>query len=125
MRLARRLRAQRVETDLTLSQLSALSAVERHGPLTLGELAAHEKVQPPSMTRMAGRLADRGLLTRVPHDTDGRQIVVAVTDSGRELLREDRRRREAWLARQIRDLSADEVAVLHAAVPVLEKLAAI
>jgi DNA-binding MarR family transcriptional regulator len=125
MRLARRLRAQRAETDLTLSQLSALSAVERHGPLTLGELAAHEKVQPPSMTRMAGRLGDRGLLTRVPHDTDGRQIVVAVTDSGRELLREDRRRREAWLARQIRDLSADEVAVLHAAVPVLEKLAAI
>jgi DNA-binding MarR family transcriptional regulator len=124
MRLARRLRAQRAETDLTLSQLSALSAVERHGPLTLGVLAAHEKVQPPSMTRMAGKLADRGLLTRVPHQTDGRQVVVTVTESGRELLREDRRRREAWLAQQLRDLAPDEVATLRAAVPVLEKLAA-
>src|SRR5205085_7949089 len=123
--LARRLRAQRAETDLTLSQLSALSAVERHGPLTPGELAAHEKVQPPSMTRMVGRLAERGLLTRVPHHSDGRQVVVAVTDTGRALLREDRRRREAWLARQLRDLSADEVGALRAAVPVLEKLAAI
>src|SRR5256885_12068190 len=82
MRLARRLRAQRAETDLTLSQLSALSAVERNGPLTLGELAAHEKVQPPSMTRMAGRLAARCLLTRVPPETYGPQVVDTVTGTG-------------------------------------------
>src|SRR6185312_1988745 len=79
MRLARRLRAERPETDLTLSQLAALASVDRHGPLTLGALASHERVQPPSMTRIVGVLADRGLVTRVPHQTDGRQVMVATT----------------------------------------------
>jgi DNA-binding MarR family transcriptional regulator len=124
MRLARRLRAERAATDLTISQVAALASVERHGPLTLGALAAHERVQPPSMTRMVGVLADRGLLTRVPHQTDGRQVVVAITDAGRALLKEDRRRREAWLARQFRDLSAYELGVLRDAAPILESLAA-
>src|SRR4051812_37815546 len=125
MRLARRLRAERAEIDLTISQLAALASVERHGPLTLGALAAHERVQPPSMTRMVAALCDRGLVSRVPHETDGRQIVVAITDSGRELLREDRRRREAWLARQLDQLSADELGMLREAAPILEKLATV
>ncbi len=123
MRLARRLRAERVETDLTISQLAALSSVERHGPLTLGALATHERVQPPSMTRMVAALADRGLVTRVPHQTDGRQVLVDITDAGRELLKEDRRRREAWLARHLRDLSPQELGVLHEAATILERLA--
>src|SRR3954454_16428691 len=123
MRLARRLRAERAEVDLTISQLAALASVERHGPLTLGALATHERVQPPSMTRMVGALCDRGLVTRVPHETDRRQIVVAITDAGRDLLNEDRRRREAWLARQLSVLTTDEIAVLRDAAPVLEKLA--
>jgi DNA-binding MarR family transcriptional regulator len=123
MRLARRLRAERPETDLTLSQLAALASVDRHGPLTLGSLAAHERVQPPSMTRIVGVLADRGLVTRVPHETDGRQILVDATDAGRDLLREDRRRREAWLAQVLRNLSKDEIETLHAAAPILEALA--
>jgi DNA-binding MarR family transcriptional regulator len=125
MRLARRLRAERVETDLTLSQISALASVDRHGPVTLGALAALERVQPPSMTRIVGVLADRELVTRVPHQTDGRQIVVAITDAGRDLLKEDRRRREAWLAQRLRDLSVDELAVLREAAPILEKLSSI
>jgi DNA-binding MarR family transcriptional regulator len=123
MRLARRLRAQRADTDLTLSQMSALATVERHGPLTLGELAASEKVQPPSMTRIVGVLVEHDLAARAPHDTDGRQVVLSITDHGRELLREDRRRREAWLAQHLRHLTADEVDLLRAAAPVLEKLA--
>ena len=125
MRLARRLRAERPETDLTLSQLAALASVDRHGPMTLGALAAHERVQPPSMTRIVGVLADRGLVTRVPHETDGRQIVVALTDLGRDLLKEDRRRREAWLAQRLRELSPEERGVLHEAAPILEKLVSI
>jgi DNA-binding MarR family transcriptional regulator len=123
MRLARRLRAQRVDTDLTLSQMSALATVERHGPLTLGELAAHEKVQPPSMTRIVGVLVEHAVVDRAPHDTDGRQVILSITDTGRELLREDRRRREAWLAQHLRHLTPDEVDLLRAAAPVLEKLA--
>jgi DNA-binding MarR family transcriptional regulator len=125
MRLARRLRAERVETDLTLSQLSALSSVDAHGPLPLGALATHERVQPPSMTRIVGVLVDRGLLSRGPHETDGRQIVVATTAAGRDLLKEDRRRREAWLAQRLRELTPRELGVLHEAAPILEKLTSI
>ncbi|MFL6240410.1 MAG: MarR family winged helix-turn-helix transcriptional regulator [Actinomycetes bacterium] len=123
MRLSRRLRAERPETDLTISQLAALASIERHGPLTLGALAAHERVQPPSMTRMVASLGERGLVTRGPHTTDGRQVVVAITPAGSDLLKEDRRRREAWLAQQIRKLSKEELDVLHAAAPILEALA--
>jgi DNA-binding MarR family transcriptional regulator len=123
MRLARRMRAQRAETSLTLSQLAALSTLERHGALTPGELAAHEKVQPPSMTRLLAVLESRGLVTRQPHPTDGRQVVVTVGPAGSALLREDRRRRDAWLAQRMRTLDEEEVAVLRRALAVLDKLA--
>lgn len=123
MRLARRLRAERVQTDLTLTQLSALACLERHGPLTPGELAAHEKVQPPSMTRVAAVLGARGLVDRVPHPSDGRQVLLSVTAAARALLVEDRRRREAWLVEHLAALSADERAALLAAAPILDRLA--
>jgi DNA-binding MarR family transcriptional regulator len=123
MRLARRLRTERPDNDLTLSQISALAAVERHGPLALGELAAREKVQPPSMTRIVNVLTERALISRTAHATDGRQVVLAVTPEGSALLREDRKRREAWLAQQLRTLAPDEVEILKAAAPILERLA--
>jgi len=123
MRLARRLRAERPETGLTLSQVSALATVERHGPLTLGELAAREKVQPPSMTRVVAILTERGLVHRSANAADGRQVMLSVTDAGAGLMFEDRRRREAWLAQQLRLLEPAELLVLRQAAPVLEKLA--
>lgn len=123
MRLARRMRAQRAETSLTLSQLAALSTLERHGALTPSELAAHEKVQPPSMTRLLAALETEGLVTRAPHPTDGRQVLVTVSPAGVALLREDRRRREAWLAQRLRDLSPAELATLREAAGLLDKLA--
>src|SRR6266511_1960853 len=122
-RLARRLRTQRADLSLTLTQLSALTTVERHGPLTPGALAEHEKVQPPSMTRVLGALEERGLVQREPHPTDGRQQVVTITKRAVAMLREDRRRRDAWLARRLAELTADERAALRAAAPVLERLA--
>lgn len=121
-RLARRLRRERTDVDLSVSQLSALGTLDRHGPLTPGELAAHEKVQPPSMTRTVGQLEARGLVARTPHPTDRRQALVAITSAGAGLLREDRRRREEWLARRLRELPEDELAVLRAAAVVLDKL---
>jgi DNA-binding MarR family transcriptional regulator len=124
MRLARRLRLERSESGLTLTQLSALGTLDRHGPCTPGELAAHEKVQPPSMTRVLSHLEERGLVARAPHPTDRRQVLVALTDGARAMLIEDRRRREAWLVAHLADLSADEREALRAAVPVLERLAA-
>jgi DNA-binding MarR family transcriptional regulator len=123
MRLARRLRAERPETSLTLSQLAALATLDRHGPLTPGELAAHEKISPPSMTRILAVLEDRDLVARAPHPTDGRQVLVAVSQAGLELLREDRRRRDAWLAQRMQSLADDELAVLRQAGTILDKLA--
>ncbi|MCU1674224.1 MAG: transcriptional regulator, MarR family [Frankiales bacterium] len=123
MRLARRMRAQRAETSLTLSQLAALATLERHGALTPGELAAHEKVQPPSMTRLLAVLEARELVTRAPHPTDGRQVVVTASPAGSAILREDRRRRDAWLAQQMRALDPEELAVLRQAAAILDTLA--
>src|SRR6266508_2641752 len=76
VRLNRRMRAQRVDSSVTISQLAAMSTLDFHGPLTPGELAAHEKVQPPSMTRVLAGLEEMGLVARRPHPTDGRQVTL-------------------------------------------------
>jgi DNA-binding MarR family transcriptional regulator len=123
MRLARRMRSERADSSLTLSQLAALATLERHGPLTPRELAAQERVQPPSMTRIAGCLEAAGLLTRTDHPTDGRQVLLAASPAGAALLREDRRRREAWLAQRLRELDAEDRAVLARAAGILDRLA--
>ena len=125
-RLARRLRAERVArgvaTDLSDTQLAAMAALERHTAMTPGELAEHEKVQPPSMTRVLAALQERGLVTRAPHPTDGRQVKLTVTEQGRELVQQSRRLREAWLAQRLRELSPEERAALRAAAPILQRL---
>jgi DNA-binding MarR family transcriptional regulator len=125
-RLARRLRAERValglQPDLSDTQLAALATLVRHGPMTPGELAEHEKVQPPSMTRVIAVLEERRLVARAPHSTDRRQVVLTVTGEGSELVYQARRLREAWLARRLRELSPQERATLRAAAPILEKL---
>jgi len=125
-RLARRLRAERqsegLEPDLSDTQLAALAALERHTAMTPGELADHEKVQPPSMTRVIAVLEERALVMRAPHASDRRQVVLTVTDYGREVVLQSRRLREAWLAKQLRGLTPQERAALRAAAPVLEKL---
>ena len=123
MRLARRLRAQRVDDTLTLSQLAALGTLVRHGALTPGELAAHERVQPPSMTRLIAKLEDAGLVTKKDHPTDRRQVLVEISPSGREMIEADRKRRDAWLAQRMRDLPREDLELLHRAAEVLTRLA--
>ena len=124
VRLNRRLRAQRADTSVTLTQLAALSTLKGQGALTPGELAAHEKVQPPSMTRVLAALEERGLVLRRPHPTDGRQVLVELTEQGRELLHSEVRMREAWLARRLAELSAEDREVLRAASTVIDRLVA-
>ena len=124
-RLARRLRVERQAeglASLSDTQLAALAVLDRHGAMTPGELAEHEKVQPPSMTRVIAVLEERLLVMRAPHLTDRRQVMLTVTEQGRELVSQARRRRDAWLAKRLKELSADERAILRAAAPVLEKL---
>ena len=126
-RLARRLRVERAaaalgEPDLSETQLAALATLERHGAMTPGELAEHEKVQPPSMTRVISALVDSQLVRREPHVSDRRQVVLTATDAGRDLVIRARRRREEWLARRLKELPPAERATLRAAAPILEKL---
>ena len=125
-RLARRMRAQRLasglEPGLSDTQLAALAALQAHEMMTPGELADHEKVQPPSMTRVIAALEERGLVLRAPHATDRRQVVLRPTDQGLEVVRQYRRLREAWLAQRLRELTPQERALLRQAAPILEKL---
>jgi DNA-binding MarR family transcriptional regulator len=124
MRLARRLRNERADVDLTLTQLSALAALDRCGPTTPGHLASVERVQPPSMTRVLAGLHDRGLIERTPHPTDGRQVLVSATEEAKILLQADRRRREAWLAQRLATLDAAERRAVRDVLPILQSLAA-
>jgi DNA-binding MarR family transcriptional regulator len=123
MRLSRRLRNQRVDTTVTLTHLAALSTLKQHGPMSPGELAAHERVQPPSMTRVVVALESMGLVTRTPHPTDGRQVVIGLTDAAEELLATAARAREAWLSERLHELPPEDRAVLREAAVIMDKLA--
>jgi DNA-binding MarR family transcriptional regulator len=124
MRLRRRLAVERhPDNELSMNAMAVLGALYRNGEVTLGELAAHERVQPPSMTRTVNCLEEGGYVSRRAHDSDRRQVLVALSDKGRTTLLADRRRRDEWLAIRLRDLTPDERAVLREAAPILERLA--
>lgn len=124
MRTVRRMRAEKSDRDLTDTQYAVLVVLERLGPKTPGELADHERVQPPSMTRIVAALAESGLVTRTRHSADRRQIVVALTSEGVAVVRETRHRRDAWLDRRLAELAADEREVLARASEILRRIAA-
>jgi DNA-binding MarR family transcriptional regulator len=123
LRLNRVIRLQRVDTSVTLTQLSALGMIGSRGPMSAGELAAYERVQPPSMTKILAGLEDAGLIRRAPHPSDKRQAIIAITDAGSELLESERRSRDAWLSVQLAKLTGDERALLLQVAPLLGKLA--
>ena len=120
-RTARRLR-QQAGTDLSPSQSSALATIERRGPLTPSELAAVERVQRPTATRIVARLEDAGLVTRAGDPSDGRVSLVSVSAEGRALLRRLRTRKDAYLAQRLRDLDPADAEALERAAEVLERL---
>ena len=122
-RLTRRLRTEDVD-DLGVSpgQLGVLGVLLREGESTIGQLANTERVQPPSMTRTVSCLEEQGLVERAPHPTDGRQVLIRLSDKGHEFVAAERRRRDAWLALRLRELTPDERAVLRQAAPILERL---
>jgi DNA-binding MarR family transcriptional regulator len=122
LRLSRRLR-QQTAGDITASQLSALSAVAKHGEVSLGELAAIERIAPPSMTRIAASLEEQGLVERRVDAADRRVARVVVSPAGEALLAENRTRRDAFLAARLQDLTPEERTTLAKAVPLLERLA--
>ena len=124
MRLRRRLAAEREpDNELSSGALAVLGVLFRDGERTIGELAGQERVQPPSMTRTVNCLESEGYVVRKAHESDRRVVLVELSDKGRAMLLADRRRRDAWLAQRLKDLTPTERDLLRAAAPVLERLA--
>ena len=124
VRTARRLRQEAAaETSgLTPTSVAALATIERHGPLTPSEIAAIERVKRPTITRTLGCLEREGLIDRAPDPDDRRSALVSVNGAGRERLRRLRGRKNAYLARRMRDLSDEEVETLERAAEILERM---
>ncbi|HEY2333301.1 MAG TPA: MarR family transcriptional regulator [Acidimicrobiales bacterium] len=122
-RLNRRLRQEGIAADeMTLSQLSAMASVDRLGSLTLGELAAEERVKPPTMTRIVDRLEVDGYVRRVPDPSDRRCVRVELSDAGRSLLAGTRSRRDAFLVERVERLDPEGEARIPELVALLERL---
>jgi DNA-binding MarR family transcriptional regulator len=124
VRTARRLRQEAAGAAgaLTPTAAAALASVERHGPLTPSELAEVERVKRPTATRTLRVLGEAGLVERTPDPEDGRSSLLSVTAAGRERLRRLRGRKNAYLARRMRELPASDVAALQRAAEILERL---
>ena len=123
VRTARRLR-QETGTDLSPSLTAALSTIERHGPLTPGEVATRERIQRPTATRVLARLEEQGLIDRMPDVRDGRSSLLTASEAGRDLLAELRTRKTAFLAARIEDLDDEDRATLERAADILERMLA-
>ncbi|RDI20499.1 DNA-binding MarR family transcriptional regulator [Rhodococcus sp. AG1013] len=122
VRLTRHLRGRRAEAQVSLTQLSALATLAAEGSMTPGALAAREKVQPPSMTRVIASLADLGLVDRTPHPTDGRQIIVSLSDAGHALIEGETQAREAWMTEKLSGLDDEQIETLRNAVTIISGL---
>ncbi len=120
-RTARRLR-QQAGSELGPSATAALASVERLGPLTPSELAEVEGIQRPTATRIIARLQEQGVVARAPDPEDGRCSLISITTTGRALLRSLRKRKNAYLARRLRDLPEADVATLNRAAAILEQM---
>jgi DNA-binding MarR family transcriptional regulator len=120
-RLARRLRRESAP-GMTPTLLAALATVERHGPMTASDLAAHEQIRKPTCTRLIVSLTERGLVERRPDPLDGRVAWLHVTAEGRRRLQGVRRRGDEYLARRIRRLPPDDIETLARAADILEHL---
>src|SRR5437763_5687914 len=120
-RTARRLR-QEAGGGLSPTLNAALATVARHGPLTPSELAARERIQRPTATRLIAKLEADGLVARTADPSDGRSSLIALTTEGETLIKELRTRKDAFLAQRLRRLSAEDRAVLARAAELLEEL---
>jgi DNA-binding MarR family transcriptional regulator len=121
-RFARRMR-QESDPGITPTLHAALHSIETHGPITAGQLASHEHVQKPTLTRTIQALLDRELVERLPDPLDGRVSWLSITPSGRKLLQRSRRRTDEFLAKRVKKLQPEERALLERAAELLERLA--
>jgi DNA-binding MarR family transcriptional regulator len=123
-RLSRRLRLERPEQGEPPLQLSALALLYAHGPMTPGDLAAAERVQPQSLTRTLAAVEAAGLVIRQPAPDDGRSVLLTITDAGRRAISRDVRQRDSWLALAFASqLTPTEQELLRLAGELMERLA--
>lgn len=120
-RLHRRLR-QQVVGGLTPSQAAALASIERLGSPTLGELAACESVQPPSMTRIVGALERMGVVSRMVDVSDRRVVRVTLRPEGLRMMERNRSLKNVFVAQQMQRLSPAERQSVHDLTTLLERL---
>jgi DNA-binding MarR family transcriptional regulator len=123
LRLARRLRAERVDPSLSDGQFAVLGWLNKHGPLTLTQLAEYERVSAPSMNRTVNCLEEAGYLVREADEADRRRSNIRLTDSGRDLVTRTLTQRDAWLTMRLRELSKDDRAALARAAELMGDLA--
>ena len=122
MRISRELRRESRAVGVSAEQVSLLVAIKYAPGIGAAELAAHERISRPAMTKHLDRLERDGLVERTPSPDDRRRVGLALTDEGRRVLRRVRSRRTAWLATRLRGLTPDELAAVEAAVEPLAKL---
>jgi DNA-binding MarR family transcriptional regulator len=120
-RTARKLR-QEAGGGLSPTSTAALATIHRHPYLTPSELAARERIQRPTATRLIANLEAEGLIERVTDPADRRSCLLSLTARGTELLHEIRTRKDAFLAERLRRLSAEDRATLRRASELLEGL---
>ena len=123
VRMGRRMRAERVDEALSLHHLSALGALQVVEEPTLARIAACEGVKPPSMVKTLQHLESLGYIERSEHPTDGRMVVLRISDKGEAMIAEFRELRNRTLAAAIDSLDADDRATLERAIPILARLA--
>ena len=122
-RLVRRLRQERPEGELSYSQLNVLGWLEREGPMTNADLAAAERVTPQTMMRATADLVAGELISRADNPTDRRQVLLKITPTGSTLVREDRRRRDSFLAQAMENtLTPTERELLRLAAGLMDRL---
>jgi DNA-binding MarR family transcriptional regulator len=123
IRLNRRLRSQRTDEMVSLTQISAIYTLSRCGPMTPSELAASERVRPPSMTRVIAALEESGWVSRRDHPTDGRQSIIELTTAGADLLAAEASLKERWLDKRLAELTEADRAILCQAAEIIDRLA--
>jgi DNA-binding MarR family transcriptional regulator len=122
MRLSRRLRREKADDELSDAQAGVLAVLLRSGALTPVALSASEHVTPPSMNRTLNALEQSGYVVRARSDDDRRLVLVTLTDAGRQVVLETRRRRDAWLDRRLESLSDEELDLLERAAVVIRRM---
>lgn len=121
-RLTRRLRTMELPEGMTPERLSALSVIEKHGPISVTALAVHEMVRPATMSRMVSALADDGLVKRSEDKTDGRGVLVSTTPKGRRAYQRAQEQRLSHFAEVLDSLNEEQLAAMRSLTSALERL---